>query len=115
MSAAKDEAEQGPDLSSDDDLKEEAYLQHEASDQSQDEELPTPKLGKPNGVGEDNSLALEIDNDRNIGTQIRNFGGEAARSLQVCHPDPERPSSADGSLSIPDDTPSIQVSMIPSL
>ncbi len=98
MSAATDEAEDGPlRLNDDDNRNDERTSQGFENEQTQEEELLTPRLSKPNGFEEeDDSLASNND--------VEEFG-----PLQTSSPGPERPSSADGSLSIPDDTPSLQV------
>ena len=100
MSAAKDEAEDGPlELNNDDNRIGEKTSQDDENDHTQEEELLTPKLSKPNGFeGEDDSLASNNE------AESEDFG-----PLQISSSVPERPSSADESLSIPDDTPSLQV------
>ena len=100
MSAAKDEAEDGPlNLENEDNGIGEKTSQNDENEQTQEEELLTPKLSKPNGFGEeDDSLASNNE------VESEDFG-----PLQTSSPVPERPSSADESLSIPDDTPSLQV------
>lgn len=102
MSAAKDEAEDGPlELTDDDHSTREETPQDNENEQTQEEELLTPKSSKPNGFEEeDDSLASNNELDR------EDFG-----PLQTSSPVPERPSSADESLSIPDDTPSLQGSI----
>ena len=99
MSAAK-EAEDGPlKLNNEDNRIGEKTSQNDDYEQTQEEELLTPKLSKPNGFeGEDDSLASSNE------VESEDFG-----PLQTSSPVPERPSSADESLSIPDDTPSLQV------
>ncbi len=98
MSAVTDEAEDGPlRLNDDDNRNDERASQGFGNERTQEEELLTPRLSKPNGFEEeDDSLASNND--------VEEFG-----PLQTSSPGPERPSSADGSLSIPDDTPSLQV------
>ena len=100
MSAAKDEAEDGPIEFHDEDRRHDKnWSQDDENEQTQEEELLTPNLDKPNGLGEeDDSLASNRDKES------EDFG-----PLQTSSPVPERPSSADGSLSIPDDSPSLQV------
>ena len=99
MSAAKDEAEHGPlELSNEHNVKGEKTSQDDESEQTQEEELLTPKLSNPNGFEEDDSLASNKE------VESEDFG-----PLQTSNPNLERPSSADESLSIPDDTPSLQV------
>lgn len=100
MSAVRDEAEDGPsELNNEDGREGEKTLQDDENEPTQEEALLTPKLSKPNAFEEeDDSLASnnEVENE--------DFG-----PLQTSSPGPERPSSADESLSIPDDTPSLQV------
>ena len=100
MSAAKDEAEDGPvELSNEDNGHEEKSLQDDENEQTQEEELLTPRASKPNGFEEEED-SLASNND----IESEDFG-----PLQTSSPVIERPSSADGSLSIPDDSPSLQV------
>lgn len=102
MSAAKDEAEDGPLVLNNKDNRIGAKRsQDDENEQTQEEELLTPKLSRPNGFEEeDDSLASNNE------VESENFG-----PLQTSSPVPERPSSADESLSIPDDTPSLQGSL----
>ena len=106
MSAATDEAEDGPLAfnNADDGTTEETsqYDENEQTQEPQEEELHTPKLSRHNGVEEeDDSLGSNDD------VEDEGFG-----PLQSSSPVPERPSSADGSLSIPDDSPSLQVRLM---
>lgn len=103
MSAAKDEAEDGPLVLNNKDNRIGAKRsQDDENEQTQEEELLTPKLSRPNGFEEeDDSLASNNE------VESENFG-----PLQTSSPVPERPSSADESLSIPDDTPSLQVRIV---
>ena len=105
MSAAKDEAEDGPlEVDNEDDGNIKETSRGDENEQTQEEELLTPKSSKPNGFeDEDESLASKND------VESEDFG-----PLQTSSPVPERPSSADGSLSIPDDSPSLQVGIIQS-
>lgn len=99
MSAATDEAEDGPlDLNSEGNGNHEKTWKDDEDERTQEEELPTPKRSKPNGFEEDDSLAPNND------VESEDFG-----PLQSSSGVPERPSSADGSLSIPDDSPSLPV------
>lgn len=102
MSAAKDEAKDGPlDLNHEDNTDGEKTSQDDENEQTQEEELLTPKLSNSNGFEEeDDSLASNKE------VESEDFG-----PLQTSSPVPERPSSADESLSIPDDTPSLQGSL----
>ena len=100
MSAVTDEAEDGPlDLSSEENGNHEKTWKDDENERTQEEELPTPKLSKPNGFGEEDDR-LAPNND----VESEDFG-----PLQSSSGVPERPSSADGSLSIPDDSPSLPV------
>ena len=100
MSAATDEAEDGPlEFNNADDEITEDTSQYDDNEQTQEEELQTPKLSRQKRVEEeDDSLASNNDVE-----------GEEFGPLQTSSPVPERTSSADGSLSIPDDSPSLQV------
>lgn len=100
MSAATDEAEDGPlAFHNAGDGTTEKTSQYDGNEQTQEEELHTPKLSRHIRVEEeDDSVASNKD------VESEEFG-----PLQSSSPVPERPSSADGSLSIPDDSPSLQV------
>ena len=100
MSAATDEAEDGPlAFNNAGDATTKETSQYDGDEQTQEEELHTPKLSRHSRVEEeDDSLASNND------VESEEFG-----PLQSSSPVPERPSSADGSLSIPDDSPSLQV------
>lgn len=111
MSAAQDEADDGPDLSSDEDLPVENSLKHKQNELSLGNELSTPKLAKSNGVRDDDSLAVDNDHTYGFSRGAQEVESEESGSLRAFHLGPGRPSSADGSLSIPDDTPSAQVSI----
>lgn len=100
MSAAIDEAEDGPlEWNNGDNENQGEKLQDDENEQTQEEELLTPKLSKPAAFGEEDDSSVS-NND----IESDDFG-----PLQTSSPVPERPSSADGSLSIPDDSPSLQV------
>lgn len=103
MSAATHEAEDGPDLSSEDSSLDEASAESHDGEVSPEDDLPTPRLGKFNGVREDDGHAS--------GGHNQNPESDDSNSLVPSRPDAGRPSSADGSLSIPDDPPSVRVSM----
>ena len=100
MSVATDEAEDGPlEFNRTHKRITEDTSHYDEHDQTQEEGLHTPKLSGQSRVDEeDNSLASNND------VESEEFG-----PLQTSSPVPERPSSADGSLSIPDDSPSLQV------
>jgi hypothetical protein len=108
MSAAKDEAENGRlDLSSEDESVEEKPVKIDESAEAKEDDLPTPRLGKPNGIrGEDDSLTIQKTSFRSSEKQAEELGSEILGSRQASRQELERPSSADGSISIPDDTPS---------
>lgn len=105
MSAATHEAEDGPDLSSEDSSLEEASAESHDGEVPAEDDLPTPRLGKFNGV--------TADDDHASGGHTQNLESDDSNSLLPSRPDAGRPSSADGSLSIPDDPPSVHVSMNP--
>ena len=100
MSAVTHEAEQGPlDLNNQDDASTEGASQDEETEPTQKGDLLTLKSSRPNRVEEeDDSLA-----------SYNHVESEEFGPLQTPIPVLERPSSADGSLSIPDDSPSLQV------
>ena len=100
MSAATDEAEDGPlEFNNAENGTTEEKSQFDEDEQTQEEEFQTPKLSRQDRVKEeDDSLASNND------VESEEFG-----PLQTSSPVPERPSSADGSFSIPDDSPSLQV------
>ena len=108
MSAARNAAEDGPDLSSEDDAVEEKSSQGVASDQSEPDDLPTPRLGEPNGITDDESIGEYEHAQTSSLDHIKPHAG-SLQAVKGNITDAERPSSADGSLSIPDDTPSVQV------
>ena len=101
MSAAKDEAEDGPLKwnNEEDDLQSKKTLGDDDNEQTQDEDLLTPKLSRSDQLEEeDDKLAPTTE------VESEEFG-----PLQTSSPVPDRPSSAEESLSIPDDTLSLQV------
>lgn len=100
MSAATDEAEDGPlEWNNGDNRNQGEKSQDDENEQTQEEELLTPKLSKPTGFAKEEDSSVS-NND----VESEDFG-----PLQTSSPVPERPSSADDSLSIPDDSPSLQV------
>ena len=100
MSAATDEAEDGPlEFSNADNGTTEEKSQFAEDEQTQEEELQTPKLSRQDRVKEEDDC-LASNND----VESEEFGPVQSSSLV-----PERPSSAAGFLSIPDDSPSLQV------
>ena len=114
MSAVKDEAENGPlDVDSEEGDTGEKPLVEDENDQVQEDDIHTPRLGQPNGIEEeDDSIATSLEGFRGNGGQTQDFGSEDSASIQAIRPDPGRLSSADGSVSIPDDTPSAQVRLL---
>lgn len=104
MSAAKDEADAGPEFSTDD--AESDPRSGKRGEEQSDQEINIPKgTGTVPHDGEEisSSVAGDIEfNDYVQPSQSTDIGGLDPIST-------ERPSSADGSLSIPDDTPSLQV------
>ena len=110
MSAAKDEAENGqPHFESEDGGTEERDLEEDENDQAEERDVPTPRLGQLNGDEESESTAVSDNSLRHNGEQVGESAGKVQGSTQATRPELGRPSSADGSLSIPDDTPSVQV------
>ena len=110
MSAAKDEAENGQlHFESEEGDTGERDLEENENDQAEEEEVPTPRLGQLNGDGESESTAVNNNSLRHNGEQMDELASEVQGSIQATRPELGRPSSADGSLSIPDDTPSVQV------
>ncbi|KAL8901681.1 MAG: hypothetical protein Q9207_005082 [Kuettlingeria erythrocarpa] len=108
MSAAKDEADAGPgsltnDLESDHGSgqgEDEEQIDLESGAQRRTGNIPNDQTGTPSVIAEDVEFDdyVEPDEPTNLGT----LGGPGIT---------ETPSSADGSLSIPDDTPSLQGSV----
>ncbi|MCJ1272688.1 Vacuolar protein sorting-associated protein 8 [Puttea exsequens] len=110
MSAAKDEAENGHlDLNIGGEGTEGKDPRAGAEDAGPDDDMPTPRLGHPNGVWKkdgDNESTGRQDRLRPGEDQNLDLESEDSSSIHAYHQDPGRPSSADGSLSIPDDSPS---------
>ena len=110
MSAAKDEAENGQlDSGSEEEDKREGDLVEDEADQAAENDVQTRGLGHLNGDEESKIAAVNSNSLRHNGEQMAEFGNEEQGSIQATRPELGRPSSADGSLSTPDDTPSIQV------
>ena len=109
MSAVLDEADDGPPkLDRDDEIHDENGLASEENESM--EGLPS------NTFEEDNEGQDEDDTSAPNGTTIRAYGNvrddllkEGSDVKDVLQQAPLRPSSADGSFSIPGDTPSVQV------
>ena len=113
MSAAKDEAENGQlDSGSEEEDKREGDLVEDEADQAAENDVQTRGLGHLNGDEESKIAAVNSNSLRHNGEQMAEFGNEEQDSIQATRPELGRPSSADGSLSTPDDTPSIQVRVL---
>ena len=110
MSAAKDEAENGQldSESEEEDKREEDLVEHETN-QAEEDDVPTRRLRQLNGDEKSKSTAVNNNSLGHSGEQIAELGSNEYGSIQATRPGLGRPSSADGSLSTPDDTPSIQV------
>ena len=110
MSAAKDEAENGQlDFESEEGDTKGRAEEEDGNDQAEEDDVPNPRLGQMNGDDESESTAVNSNNLQHDGEQVRKSASEVRGSIQATRPELGRPSSADGSLSIPDDTPSVQV------
>ena len=121
MSSAKDEAEIGRTKLEDDEedgsekLEEGEDEEEEEEKEEGDKDEPPRSLSGPAPLefedrhGDDNNLNAKTSTSR-----IRNGHGSDSPQLfnTKSYIHVGRPSSADGSLSIPDDTPSIQVNII---
>ena len=113
MSAAKDEAENGQlDSETEEEDKREADLVEHETDQAEEDHVPTRRLGQLNGDEKSKSTTVNSNRLRHNGEQIGEVGSEEQGSMQATRPELGGPSSADGSLSIPDDTPSVQVRVL---
>lgn len=106
MSTVYDEAELGRTQSSGDD-ESETERQNGDIESEAGEGPPIPILNEPD-EGEDDRDSL-----RNTGVSFRRYAGERPNTQESStlgfSQNSERPQSPNGSLSIPDDTPSIQV------
>lgn len=106
MSTAKDEAEIGRTEPQSDEEDGSERLEEEDQDQ------PPRRLSGLAPVGveqrDDDEFSLSAES---VGPRVRNSHGSSLLKNHALESPPVwgRPSSADGSLSIPDDTPSIQV------
>lgn len=107
MSAAKGEAEDGPDLSSDENSEERRSLGVEEDEKVEEGETPIARLRKANGIREEDHT---IGDPGKIAADTQSLESGGSSLVGTSHPEHGRPSSADGSISIPDDTPSLQVS-----
>ena len=110
MSAVKDEAENGQlDFESEEGYTAKQGLEEDEDEQADEDDAPTPSLGQVNGDEEGKSTSVNNNSLRHNGEQMEKLASEVQGSIQATRPELGRPSSADGSLSIPDDTPSVQV------
>ena len=107
MSAVQDEAEDGPDFSSDEYTQVKKSLEINGQGESGEDETRT---SKENGAQEVDRVTKEKDTPRQSIGEYQNVESEKSSLLEGPRSEQGRPSSADESLSIPDDTPSIQVS-----
>lgn len=110
MSTAQNEAENGPaTFREDDDNHGEEDLEGDGGENTGDIPIQLPE--RPDEAGDGNSVVATSATSR--GYQNLDQEHHEADSNLESSTTPERPSSADGSLSIPDDTPSIQVGFYP--
>ena len=110
MSAAKDEAENGQlNFESEEGDTGEKDLEEDENHQAEEDDLPPVRLRQLNGDEESGNTAANDKSPRHNGGKWGVPAGEVQGSVQATRPELGRPSSADGSLSIPDDTPSVQV------
>ncbi|KAL8949147.1 MAG: hypothetical protein Q9222_004728 [Ikaeria aurantiellina] len=107
MSTAPDEADTGPELSISDTDKE---LEDDDHDEEQESGQKSPQKGAaaPLETQEETLSAFNSDIERDTDGQPRY---SKKHGYQLNQDIAERPSSADGSFSIPDDTPSLQGSV----
>lgn len=121
MSSAYEEADDGPVYDdSEEQVSNNVNVQNTNDDSIHERITPRPQQAEqPRGpVEEEEEEEAEAEGDMSIGDHIHSKNGLHIGDEQLRGPilsrdsTPEigRPSSADGSLSIPDDTPSIQVS-----
>lgn len=110
MSAAKDEAENGQlDSGSEEEDQREEDLVEDEADQAEENDVQIRGLGQLNGDEKSKRTAVNDNSLQRNGEQMAELGSEEQGAIQATRPELGRPSSADGSLSTPDDTPSIQV------
>ena len=109
MTAARNEADQGHLIaSSEDESALEKPVISGGREEAQKYDVSTPSLGKPNRlVEEDDSLAVHKKACRRDGKWVQGSDSGDSGSVQAPRHDYNRPSSADGSISIPDDPPSV--------
>ncbi len=110
MSSVQDEANNGHAQMTGDEGNEEEEANNENVVSENDEIASFGTLEEPDELEQEESLipnGATLDDSVNENREIRGEGSEGSQlpSRRAL----ERPSSADGSLSIPDDTPSIQV------
>lgn len=108
MSTVRDEAADGPlKSSSGEEEKGKAPYGDDESKQAPGENRFAPGLAEPYGV---ETLDRPVTDNPTVGNYDSSPGGLDSEGFGAVNPGPGRPSSADGSLSTPDDTPSLQVS-----
>ena len=116
MSADQHEGDNGPELPTRE-KENEPELGSNSGDTELDFKLPKRKLRRPTETEEDED-AIQINGTDSDGDTVKQYGGE-----QDDHSGPdiepfgafERPSSAEESLSVPDDSPSVQVRTVGSV
>ena len=114
MSAAKDEAENGQlDFESEEGDTGEKDLEEDENHQAEEDDILPLRSRQPNGDEESETTAANDNSLRHNGEKRGESAGGVHGSMQATRPGLGRPSSADGSLSIPDDTPSVQVRALP--
>ena len=110
MSAAKDEAKNGQlDFESEEGDTGEKDLEEDENRQAEEDDILPLTSRQLNGDEESENTAASDNSFRHNGEKRGELAGEMQGSMQATRPGLGRPSSADGSLSIPDDTPSVQV------
>ena len=112
MSTVKDEANDGPDLSTEDDGEKENHLSAHVNDQLPKDKTSPLGVGRLNGVEEGDHVSGNHTFSQQSTKDITDLNEEELSSVETSGVDQGRPPSADGSLSVPDDTPSLQVSNI---
>ena len=83
MSAAKDEAENGPlDFESEEGDTGEKDLEKDEDDQAEEDDVPTPRLRQLNGDEESESTAVNNNSLRQNGERMAEVANEVQGSLQ---------------------------------
>ena len=114
MSAAKDEAENGQlDFESEEGDTGEENLEEDENHQAEEDDVPPLRSRQLNGDEEGENTIANDTGLRYNGEKGGKSASEVQGSMQATRLELGRPSSADGSLSIPDDTPSVQVRALP--